>query len=203
MATGSLGLASEQLAPDGRGGRFAVGRGLGGVAQDQGTPVAERVGIVGVGLVEGLVLRGGLGELLILVELGDQGQPQVAASRGQLDRLFVPALGLGGAPHGGERPAEPDQGLDVLGLLLGPVFVVGDEAGLVVVAEEDFLDLAAHFAMEPAIGPELGQHRSRSPAGPGRTAPSSTFKSAACMANWTCRNGSVAFLASASKRGRA
>ena len=153
-----VGLGHEQLAPDRRGGRLAVGQGLGGVAQDQGAPVAERVGVVGVGLVEGLVLGGGLGELLVLVELGDQRQPQVAASRGQLDRLFVPGLGLGGAAHGRERAAQSDQGLDVLGLFLGPVFVIGDQAGLVVVAEEDLLDLAADFAMEPAIGPELGEH---------------------------------------------
>ena len=33
--------------------------------------------------------------------------------------------------------------------------------------------------------------------------PSRTFKSAACMASWTWRKGSAAFLASASKRGRA
>ena len=61
-----VGLGDEQLAPDGGGGGLAVGRGLGGVAEDERAPVAERVGVIGLGLVEGLVLGGGLGELLVL-----------------------------------------------------------------------------------------------------------------------------------------
>ena len=70
---GVIGLGVEHLAPDGGGGRFALGLGLGGVAQDEGTPVAQGVGVIGLGLVEGLVLFGGLGELLVLRELRDQG----------------------------------------------------------------------------------------------------------------------------------
>ena len=158
MVTGSLGLAMSSFRQIAAAAALRSAAGLVGVAQDQGAPVAERVGVVGLGLVEGLVLRGGLGVLLVAGELGDQGQPQVAPGGGELDRLLVPGLGLGGPAHAGQSAAQPDQGLDVLGLFLGPAFVIGDQAGLVVVAEEDFLDLAADLAMEPAIGAELGQH---------------------------------------------
>src|SRR5262249_45368034 len=64
------------------------------------------------------------------------------------------ALGLGEAPQRGQGPAQADQGVDVLGLLLDPALVVAYEAGLVVVAEEDLLDLAAELAVEPALGAE-------------------------------------------------
>ena len=151
----------------------------------------QRVGVIGVGLVEGLVLRGGLGEFLVLSELGDQGQPQVAARGGELDGFLVPGVGLGGASHAGQGAAQPDQGLDVLGFFLGPLFVVGDQAGLVVVSEEDFLDFAPDFAMEPAIGPELAEHGLEVVEGVLPIVPSRTFKSAACMASWTWRKGSV------------
>ena len=68
------------------------------------------------------------------------------------------ALGLGHAAHAGERPTQPHQSLDVLGLLLRPALVVRDQAGLIVVAEEHLLDLPADFLVQPAIGPELRQH---------------------------------------------
>ncbi len=122
-------------------------------------PVAECVGVVGIGLVEGLVLRGGLGVLLVLAELRDQRQPQVAASRCQLNRLFVPGLSLGGSSHSHKRPAQAHEGFDIIGLFLGPSFVVRNQACLVVVAQEDFLNFAADLTMEPAIRPELGEHR--------------------------------------------
>ena len=137
---------------------FALGLGLGGVAQDQGAPVPEGVGVIGLGLVEGLVLLGGFGEFLVLDELRDESEPQVASRGGELDGLVEPGLGLGGAAHGGEGAAQSDQGFDVVGFAFGPLLVVGDEAGLVVVSEEDLFDFAADFAMEPAIGPELPEH---------------------------------------------
>ena len=69
------------------------------------------------------------------------------------------ASGLGGPALRGQGAAQPDQGLDVLGVLLDPPLVVRGQAGLVVVAEEDLLDLAADLAVEPAIGPELAEQR--------------------------------------------
>ena len=158
MVTGSLGLASSILRQTGGGAGFALGLRLGGVAQDQGAPVSECVGVIGLGLVEGLVFLGGFGELLVLDELRDESQAQVATRRGELDGLVEPGLGLGCAAHGGEGAAQSDQGFDVVGLAFGPLLVVGDETGLVVVSEEDLVDLASDFAMEPAIGPELGEH---------------------------------------------
>ena len=38
-------------------------------------------------------------------------------------------------------------------------FIIGDQPGAVVVAEEDLLDLAADLLVQPAIGAELAQHR--------------------------------------------
>ena len=44
------------------------------------------------------------------------------------------------------------------GSCLGPLLVVGDETGLIIVSEKDFFDFSPDFAMEPAIGPELAEH---------------------------------------------
>ena len=60
--------------------------------------------------------------------------------------------------HAGQSASQANESLDVFGLFLGPAFVVGNQAGLVVVTEEDLFDLAADFAMEPAIGAEFSQH---------------------------------------------
>ncbi len=158
MVTGSLGLASSILRQIGGCAGFSLGLRFGGVAQDQGTPVSERVGVIGLGLVEGLVLLGGFGELLVLNELRDEGQTQVATRGGELDGLVEPGLGFGSPAHAGEGAAQSDQGFDVVGLAFGPLLVIGDETGLIVVSEEDLFDLASDFAMEPAIGPELGEH---------------------------------------------
>ena len=76
----------------------------------------------------------------------------------ELDGLVEPGVGLGGASHAGEGASQPDKGFDVVGLFLGPLFVVIDEAALVIISEEDFFNLASDFAMEPAIGPELAEH---------------------------------------------
>ncbi len=119
----------------------------------------ESVGVIGVGLVEGLILGRGLGEFLLAGELRDQGEAEVAATGSELDGLFVPGLGFGGAAERGECAAQAHQGLDILGLNLGPFFVVGDEAGLIVVTKEHLFDLAAHLTMEPAIGTKLAQER--------------------------------------------
>ena len=67
-------------------------------------------------------------------------------------------MGFGGASHAGEGAAESHERFDVVGFFFGPLFVISDEAGLVIVSEEDVFDFSSDFAMEPAIGPELAEH---------------------------------------------
>ena len=157
--TGSLGRASSSCRQTAAAAALRSASGCDGVAQEQPAPVAEGVGVVRLGLVHRLVLGGGLGELLLLDELADQGLPQLPARRGELDRLLEPGPRLGEPALRGQAPAEPDDGLDVLGVRLDPALVVLGQARLVVVAEEDLLDLAADLAVEPALGPELAQER--------------------------------------------
>ena len=66
VVTASFGLASSIFRQTAAVPAFRSAWGPGGVAQDQGTPVAEGVGVIGLGLIEGLVLLGGLGELSVL-----------------------------------------------------------------------------------------------------------------------------------------
>ena len=70
------------------------------------------------------------------------------------------------------------------------MFRIRNQPCLVVVSQEDFLDLSPDFAMQPAIGPELPEH-DLEVMDASADRPSRTFKSAAEIATWTCRNGSV------------
>src|SRR5262249_46109487 len=137
---------------------LSLGPGLGGIAQDECAPITKRVGVIGLGLIESLILLGGFGELLFLNELRDECQSQVTSRGGELDGLVEPGLGFACAAHSGESSSQSDQGFDIFGFFLGPREVIADEARGVVVSEEDVLDFFSDFAMEPAIGPELGEH---------------------------------------------
>ena len=159
MVTGSLGLAIEHLAPDGGGGGLALGQRVLVVSRRTRAPQSRSVsGLLGSAWSRASILVRRPRRTSGPGELRDQGEPQVASGGGELDGLVEPGVGLGGASHAGEGASQPDEGLDVVGLFLGPLFVVGDEPGLVVVSEEDLFDLAPDFAMEPAIGPELAEH---------------------------------------------
>ena len=57
---------------------------------------------------------------MVLSELSDQGQAEVAAARGQLDCPLVPELGVGDAAQTGQDASQPHQRLDVLRLFPGP-----------------------------------------------------------------------------------
>jgi Kef-type K+ transport system membrane component KefB len=70
---GIVRLRVEHLAPDDGGSGFFLGPGLGGVAEDEGTPVSESIRIIGFGLVESFVLSCGLGELLVGLLAGNLG----------------------------------------------------------------------------------------------------------------------------------
>ncbi len=87
----------------------------------------------------------------------DQRQAEPAVGRGSLQSPVEPDAGVGRSTLGGEGPAEPGEGVEVVGILLNPLLVIGDQAGEVVVAGEDLLDLVPDLAGEPALGVDLAE----------------------------------------------
>ncbi len=153
-----IGLGIEHLPPDPRGGRFALGLWFCDITQHECSPVSQRIGIIRLGSVESFVFFGRVHEFLVLHELRNERQSQVTARRSELHSSVKPDVGLGRPPHAGQRATQPHQCFDVVGFALGPLLVVADEPGLIIVSEKNLLDFPADFTMKPAIGPELSQH---------------------------------------------
>ena len=200
MVTGSLGLATSIFCQMAAAAALRSGRAW-WCRAGRGAPVSQGVGVIGLGLVEGLILP----RPRRISGPWRAGRSERAAGRaggGELDGLVEPGLGLGGASHAGEGASQPDEGFDVVGLFLGPLFVVGDEPGWSSFRRKTSSILRRTSRWSQLSGRSLPSMASKSWRA-SSVRPRRTFRSAACMASWTWRKGSVALLARASKRGRA
>jgi len=127
--------------------------------QDEGAPIFQGVGVIGLGLIERLVFFGRFSEFLVLGELGNEGESK-SRREGGVDGLVEPGVGLGRAPHAGEMRPSRTRASDVVWCFSSSIVRSTDEPALHHFRRKTSFKSPSDFAMEPAIGPELGRQTS-------------------------------------------
>ena len=154
---GSPARTREQPPPD-RGRCLAVlwfGRRR--VAQDQAAPLAQMIGIIRLDPVELLVVCQDISKLLLLDQDADQCQAQLDLPGGSHQALFESSPSVGDAAQRREMVRQTSQRVQVVGVLGDLPVIIGDQAGTVVVAQEDLLQAAAGVAVEPVVTRQVGE----------------------------------------------
>ena len=125
-------LGCRQPTPHGGSVLFASGLIPRGVLEDHTAPVAQRVRVVRLVLIELLVLRDRLDVFLFVQQLADQRVTQLFLRGRRLQRPLQPLLSLRPATQSREQPRQSRDRFQVLGVLLHPRFVVGNQSRLIV-----------------------------------------------------------------------